>query len=167
MLTSEHNYCYHACTYWSLCNYFRYCALHDTSVWSYNRMSCDSYFPVKVTRALLCRKRSSLYQRREAMYEYRNIEARSRNHSCRGKTISITYLCLRACVSPGAWACTCACVYVALLTQHATRMRHVVTSFAVRLATPYFSTLSHQRRDFRKKVTEYEMCVLIFSTTFV
>ena len=29
------------------------------------------------------------------------------------------------------------------------------------------STLSHIRRDFRKKVTEYTMCVLIFSTTDV
>jgi hypothetical protein len=31
----------------------------------------------------------------------------------------------------------------------------------------YFSTLSHKRYEFRKKVTEYKMCVLIFSTTFV
>ena len=31
----------------------------------------------------------------------------------------------------------------------------------------YFSTLSHKRRDFRKKVTEHKMCVLILSTTFV
>jgi len=31
----------------------------------------------------------------------------------------------------------------------------------------YFSTLSHKRHDFRGKVTEHKMCVLIFSTTFV
>jgi len=30
-----------------------------------------------------------------------------------------------------------------------------------------FSTLSHTRHDFRKKVTEHKMCVLIVSTTFV
>ena len=30
-----------------------------------------------------------------------------------------------------------------------------------------FSTLSHKRYDFRKNVTEHEMCVLIFSATFV
>ena len=51
----------------------------------------------------------------------------------------------------------------ALLIQHATRMRHIVTSFVAPLAPPYFSTLSH----FREKVTEHKMCVLIFSTTFV
>ena len=32
---------------------------------------------------------------------------------------------------------------------------------------PYFSTLPHKRHDFRGKVTEHKMCVLIFSTTFV
>jgi hypothetical protein len=31
----------------------------------------------------------------------------------------------------------------------------------------YFSTFSHKLHDFRKEVTEYEMGVLIFSTTFV
>ena len=30
-----------------------------------------------------------------------------------------------------------------------------------------FSTLSHKRHDFRKKITEHKMCVLIFCTTFV
>jgi len=30
-----------------------------------------------------------------------------------------------------------------------------------------FSTLSHEWRDFRKKVTEHKMCVLIFSIHFV
>jgi len=34
-------------------------------------------------------------------------------------------------------------------------------------STIYFSTLSHKRYDFRKEVTEYGKCVLIFFTTFV
>ena len=46
----------------------------------------------------------------QAMYVQRNIQARSRNHSCRGKAMSITYLyvCTRAracvCVVVGARA---------------------------------------------------------------
>jgi hypothetical protein len=86
---------------------------------------------------------------------------RFRNYCCSGKAINITYLCVRArnCVCQSAWAY----VHVALLIQHATRMRHIVTSFVVPLTQPYFSTLSHQRCDFRKEVIEYKMHVLIFS----
>ena len=56
---------------------------------------------------------------------------------------------------------------LALLVQHATRMRHIVTSFVASLAPPYFSTFSHKRHDFREKVTKCKMRVLIFSTNFV
>jgi hypothetical protein len=52
---------------------------------------------------------------------------------------------------------------VALLIQHATRMRHVVTSLVVPLCPPYFSTLSHKQCSFRKTLIEHKMCVLIFS----
>jgi hypothetical protein len=34
----------------------------------------------------------------QAMYVYRNIETGSRNHCCRGKAISITYLSVCACM---------------------------------------------------------------------
>jgi hypothetical protein len=46
------------------------------------------------------------------MYAYRNIKARSYNHYCSGKAISTTHSM---------------CVSVALLNQHAMRMRHTVT----------------------------------------
>ena len=47
-------------------------------------------------------------------YTYkRNTGARSRNHSCRGKAIRITYS---------------ECVYVALVIQHAMRMRRMIFS---------------------------------------
>ena len=46
------------------------------------------------------------------VYMCRNIEARSRNNYCRGQGISITY---------------CECVYVALVIQHAKRMRRIIT----------------------------------------
>jgi hypothetical protein len=35
------------------------------------------------------------------------------------------------------------------------------------LAVQNFYTLSHKRLDFRKIVVDHEMCVLIFSTTFI
>jgi hypothetical protein len=59
------------------------------------------------------------------------------------------------------------CARVALLIQHATRLRNVVTLFVAPQASPYISTLSGKQRDFRNKVTEHKMCDFIFTTTFV
>ena len=89
--------------------------------------------------------------------------ARSRKHCCRGKAIYILHICVCVCVRMRSRAR----VHVALLIQHATRMRHIVTSFVAPLAPPYFSTLSHKRHDFREKVIEHKMCVWIFCTTFI
>jgi hypothetical protein len=55
-------------------------------------------------------------------------------------------------------------LFLALVTQHAMRMRRTILSSLVRLALQYLSTLSHKRRDSRENVTEYEICVSIFST---
>ena len=41
----------------------------------------------------------------------------------------------------------------------------ILSSVARRLYY-FLSKLSHKRHNFRKKVTEHKMCVLIFSTTF-
>jgi hypothetical protein len=85
------------------------------------------------------------------MYK-RNIVARSRNHCCIVKTVSIT--------------CS-ECVFVALVIQHAMRMRQFVLPSVTCSSLLYFCTLSHKRDDFRENVSEYKMCVLNFSTTFV
>ena len=72
-----------------------------------------------------------------------NIDARSRNHCCRGKAISITY-----------WS-VCACLHIrALLIQHATRMRHIVTP----LSQPIFRHYLINGAIFGKKVVEYKTC---------
>jgi hypothetical protein len=49
------------------------------------------------------------------------------------------------------------CVSVALVIQHAERMRRIIVSPVACLAVPCFSYLSHERHDFRNKIIEYKM----------
>ena len=46
-------------------------------------------------------------------------------------------------------------------------MRRILVSPVARLVVPDFSTLSHNVHDFRTKSHEFEMRVLVSSTTFV
>jgi len=52
----------------------------------------------------------------------------------------------------------CVCVCVALVIQHARRMRRTVMSSVACLALQDFSTISHKWNDFRKNVLEHKMC---------
>jgi hypothetical protein len=69
-----------------------------------------------------------------------------------GKAISITY-------SERA--------FVALVIQHEMRMRHIVICGLSGSTIYFYNNLFHKRHDFRKKKVEHDMCVLIFSTSFV
>ena len=88
------------------------------------------------------------------MHVSRTIEARSRIiFAVEMKFVLLTGLCVRACMHKRV------CVHVgirargrvSLLIQHATRMRHIVTSFVAPLPPPNISTLSHKGCDFWKK----------------
>jgi hypothetical protein len=64
----------------------------------------------------------------------RNGDARSCNHRCSGKVISITHS---------------ACAFVTLVIRHANFMRHIILSSVAGPAVQYFSTLSNTRHDFQ------------------
>jgi DNA integrity scanning protein DisA with diadenylate cyclase activity len=76
----------------------------------------------------------------------------SRNQRCRRKAINITYS---------------EYVFTVLVIHYAKWMRRAILSLVACLSLPYYSTLSHISWNFRQKVIEYKICVMIFSTTFV
>jgi hypothetical protein len=83
---------------------------------------------------------------RQSLYVQHNTEAHSCNHCCSRKAIILLVLS----------------VFVALCTQHEMRMRHIFN--CVLSGTQYFFALSLKQHNFRNKVSEQEICVLIIST---
>jgi hypothetical protein len=59
------------------------------------------------------------------------------------------------------------CMSAALVAKYRKRKRRVMLLSEACLAVPHFATLSHKQHDFLNKVTEHNLCTLIFSTTFV
>jgi hypothetical protein len=81
--------------------------------------------------------------------------ARSRIIVTVGKQyLLLTYWSVRACVHLGSR--TRGRMHVALLIQHATPIRHIVTSFVAIVST--FFGISHKRCNFRTKVIKHKMC---------
>ena len=81
----------------------------------------------------------------------RNTDARSRNHCCRGKAISITYLCVYARVGASAcvWVrrCTGVCARASARVyslSHAASEGHALYHLLWPLASLHFSTLSNK-----------------------
>jgi hypothetical protein len=55
-------------------------------------------------------------------------------------------------------------VSVALVIQHAKRMRRIILPPVASLSVPHFPTFFINGTIFGKNVTEHKMCILIFST---
>ena len=98
------------------------------------------------------KKKEKKRKEKHSVYVKRNVEARSCRHCCGGTAIRITYS---------------ECVFVALGIQNAMRVRHIANLWPARLYNifPHYPIKGHDIRG--GEVTEYKMCVLIFSTIFV
>jgi hypothetical protein len=82
---------------------------------------------------------------RRCTHKHNNV-ARSRNHTCRAKSICITHS---------------ECISLSLVIQQAMHMRRIILSYRI------LPKLSHKRNYFRKNVIQHNMPLLNFSGMFV
>jgi hypothetical protein len=82
------------------------------------------------------------------MYVAGNVEARSSNNCCSGKVTVIAYS---------------KCVFVALVIQHAKRVRPIC---GLSGCTEFFPRYLANGTIFGKNLMELQMCILIFSEMF-
>ena len=99
-----------------------------------------------------------------------NTEARSRNQICSGKAVIIAHF--GACTRVNQRVCVWVWLHgrgrvLSRVWTYLFSMQRACAIFAAFLAPPHFLTLPHKRHDFRKKITEHKMCVLIFCTRFI
>ena len=89
------------------------------------------------------------WKKKHWIYVWGYVGALSRNHCCRGKTISITYS---------------ECVFVALFNQHEKCIPvlycHLWPVWLYRILPNYLI----KRQNFRSKILEHKKCILILST---
>jgi hypothetical protein len=106
------------------------------------------------TSLLTCVSTFVIITRHKAMHVSRNVEARSRNHCCREKQSVLHSLCVYVCACTCMCVCVCVsvCLSVALFSQHAKRMRSIILCSVACQALKYFSTLSHKRQIFEKRL---------------
>ena len=90
--------------------------------------------------------------KRHTMYVSSNIEARSGNHCCRGKAVSITY---------------CEGVFVALVIQHSMYMRHIVTCGLPLSKTLFHGTIFGGKKKLLKIQCVFWLFIKCLSETFL
>jgi hypothetical protein len=82
-----------------------------------------------------------VFTRRQAIYYKRNIEALS--------IVAVEVQCVTYAKR----------VSVALVIQHAKRVRRIILSSVACLTLPYFSTLPQKGQSFQEKIIENKMCL--------
>jgi hypothetical protein len=75
----------------------------------------------------------------------RNIAARSRNHSSRGKAVSVTYTSV----------CLCSCLVYPTCKERAS---YYTVIYGLSISVIFFHIISYKWHDFWKNIIKYKIC---------